>query len=264
MAKRPASQYYWGDWHRDLALQSCPLAARGLWHEMNCLMHQGEPYGHLTMPNGNPMTVTQLATLSKITARECNKLLAHLEEAGVFSRTESGTIYSRRMVRDEAVRNARAEGGKDGAEHGAKGAEHGAKGGRPAKDKGGSKTPLDDSGKGGLKTGLEPPPSSSSSSSSSSAGSSYNHRSNDDDGTSDSARLPAVGAVAVVDWAYSPAVELDLANLYAIPIDFADQVCAEFRHWWADKPPLPANEWDAKFLQRVVDQWERRQTQGAT
>lgn len=162
--KRPASQYYWGDWHRDLALQSCQLAARGLWHEMNCLMHQGAPYGHLTMPTGKAMSVQQLANLAKISKRACTRLLAELEEAGVFSRTEDGTIYSRRMVRDEKARNARAAGGKAGAEHGDKGGEYGGKGGRPA-----SKTKPVAKGEGGFKTPLDhapkPPPSSSSSSS---------------------------------------------------------------------------------------------------
>ena len=164
--KRPASQYYWGDWHRDLALQSCQLLARGLWHEMNCLMHQGAPYGHLTMPTGKAMTVQQLANLAKISKRTCIRLLAELEEAGVFSRTPEGTIYSRRMVRDEKARNARASGGKAGAEHGDKGGEHGGKGGRPT-----AKTKPAAKGEGGFETPLtpapKPPPSSSSSSSSS-------------------------------------------------------------------------------------------------
>jgi hypothetical protein len=46
--KRPAFQWYPGDWRRDTALQSCSIAARGLWVEMLNLMHDGEPYGHLT------------------------------------------------------------------------------------------------------------------------------------------------------------------------------------------------------------------------
>lgn len=154
--KRPASQYYWGDWWKDKGLHSCSLTARGLWHEMNCLMHEGEPYGHLTL-NGRPMTVAQLANQCRISASQCAKLLRELEDAGVPSRTPDGVIFSRRMVRDEASRNARAEGGKLGAEHGSKGAEHGSKGGRPGGSKGGSETPLDASRK--------PPPSSSSSSS---------------------------------------------------------------------------------------------------
>jgi hypothetical protein len=48
--KRPADQFYPGDWLNDAALRACSLAARGLWKDMNCIMHQGHPYGHLTRP----------------------------------------------------------------------------------------------------------------------------------------------------------------------------------------------------------------------
>lgn len=150
--KRPAFQFYPADWRKDMALQSCSVAARGLWIDLLCIAHECEPYGHLTV-NGKPMTTAQIGRHTGLTERECAKLVAELEDAGVVSRTEEGAIYSRRMVRDEDLRNRRAEGGKGGAEHGAKGAEHGAKGGRPKKERGDSKPPL------------EPPPSSSSSSS---------------------------------------------------------------------------------------------------
>lgn len=160
--KRPASQYYWGDWFKDVALQACSLPARGLWHEMNCLMHQGEPYGYLTLPNGKPMSPIQLANLCKIGAGLCKKLVAELEDNGVLSRSANGAIFSRRMVRDEDLRNRRAAGGKEGSEHGVKGAESGVKGGRPKANKGGYETPLP-----GFE---EPPPSSSSSSASSPSG----------------------------------------------------------------------------------------------
>jgi hypothetical protein len=153
--KRPASQYYWGDWRRDTALQSCSLTARGLWHEMNCLMHDCDPYGHLLVGSVG-MRPAQLARLVGVTEKECATLLAELEAAGVFSRTAEGVIYSRRMVRDEALRELRAAGGKGGAEHGHKGAEHGRKGGRPAKGKGGFETPLTHD--------EEPPPASASAS----------------------------------------------------------------------------------------------------
>lgn len=159
--KRPASQYYWGDWWKDKGLHSCSLTARGLWHEMNCLMHEGEPYGHLTL-NGKPMTVQQLANQCRITPTTCKKLLDELIAAGVPSVDPiTKALFSRRMVRDERIREARAKGGKEGAEHGIKGAEHGAKGGRPTKKEGGQKTPLP-----GEKN---PPPSSSSSPSTSSS-----------------------------------------------------------------------------------------------
>lgn len=150
--KRPAFQFYPADWRKDMALQSCSVAARGLWVDMLCIAHECEPYGHLTV-NGKPMTPAQIGRHTGLTERECSKLVAELEEAGVLSRADDGAIFSRRMVRDEEIRQSRAEGGKAGSEHGAKGAEHGKKGGRPRKETGDKKPPL------------EPPPSSSSSAS---------------------------------------------------------------------------------------------------
>lgn len=148
--KRPAFQFYPSDWRKDMALQSCSVAARGLWIDMMCIAHECDPYGHLTV-NGKPMTPAQVGRHTGLTQRDCERLLAELAEAGVSSMTSDGAIYSRRMVRDEDLRNRRAEGGKAGSEHGAKGAEHGIKGGRPA------------NGRGVIEPPLEPPPSSSSS-----------------------------------------------------------------------------------------------------
>lgn len=173
--KRPASQYYWGDWFKDLALQSCSLPARGLWHEMNCLMHQGDPYGYLTL-NGRPMTLQQLANQCRITPAVCKKLVEELLAAGVPSiAQDTGAMFSRRMVRDEKLREQRAEigraNGAKGAEFGARGAEHGRKGGRPAKLSGGSGGGREPGEEPGQNPPKEPPqnprPSSSSSSSSS-------------------------------------------------------------------------------------------------
>jgi hypothetical protein len=241
--KRPASQYYWGDWWKDKGLHSCSLTARGLWHEMNCLMHDGEPYGHLTL-NGRPMTVAQLANQCRISASQCTKLLRELEDAGVPSRTPEGVIFSRRMVRDEASRNARAEGGKLGAEHGAKGAEHGAKGGRPAGLKGGSETPLDGGGK--------PPPSSSSS-------------------TSVDTPIPPEGgkrsgAVSLKTWTEAvkakgekPIPESDPVFVYAdevgIPPDFLRLAWQEFRHRYSQPESKRYRDWRAVFRKAVRGNW---------
>lgn len=152
--KRPAFQFYPGDWRKDVELRACSLAARGLWIDLMCVAHECEPYGHLVL-NGNPMTMQQLAGQIGVPAAQVKKLLDELIASGVARIAENGAIYSKRMVEDERVRNARAEGGKAGAEHGEKGASHGIKGGRPPKDKGGFKTPL--------APVKEPPPSSSSS-----------------------------------------------------------------------------------------------------
>jgi hypothetical protein len=152
--KRPAFQFYPADWRKDAALQSCSIAAQGLWINILCIAHECEPYGHL-MINGKPMSGAQIGRLVGLSAKDCDKLLVELQAAGVLDKTPDAAIYSRRMVRDEEIRNRRAAGGGEGAAHGIKGAEHGLKGGRPKTERGVIYPPL------------KPPPSSSSSSSTS-------------------------------------------------------------------------------------------------
>jgi hypothetical protein len=159
MSKRPAFQFYPGDWRTDPGLRLCSIAARGLWIEMMTLMHEGEPYGHLTVQS-RPIGADMLARLCGESASTVKRLLKELEANEVYSVTAGGVAFSRRMVRDEEARERRIEGGKAGGEHGYKGASHGAKGGRPRKQE----TPLAANGRGVLETPSEPPPSSSSSS----------------------------------------------------------------------------------------------------
>lgn len=116
MAKAPAFQFYPGDWRRDLPLQSCSLRARGLWHEMLCLMHEGVPYGYLTNPSG-PILPALLSRLVHAPLGVVVRDLHELEIQAVFSRTEVGVIYSRRMVRDQAIRAKRAAGGYQSIGH---------------------------------------------------------------------------------------------------------------------------------------------------
>lgn len=99
--RRAWSKFYWESWTGDRKLRSCGLAARGLWMEMLAIMHEAEPYGHLLMA-GKAVTVQQLANQAGCALKECTRAIAELEAATVFSRTEEGVIYSRRMVRDHA------------------------------------------------------------------------------------------------------------------------------------------------------------------
>lgn len=89
------------DWQSDTSLRMCGLAARGLWIECIAIMHRAEPYGHLVINNARP-TDKQLAAIVGSTEKEVSRLLAELQEAGVFSVTADGIIVSRRMVRDHA------------------------------------------------------------------------------------------------------------------------------------------------------------------
>jgi hypothetical protein len=107
-AKRPAFQFYPKEWVWDLELRQCSIAARGLWADLLCLMHEGIPYGRLSAP------VNLILRVTGLTEPEYLSLLADLETHGVFSREEDGTIYSRRMVRDEHRRITNKTNGEGG------------------------------------------------------------------------------------------------------------------------------------------------------
>ena len=113
MSARRWAKFWWQDWQRDPALRMCSLAARGAWIEMLCLMADADPVGHLLV-NGRSPNMRQLSAVLGCSEREASKLVSELEENGVFSRSEDGTIYSRRMVRDKAISDEAAANGKKG------------------------------------------------------------------------------------------------------------------------------------------------------
>ena len=97
----PWMKFYPRDWRGDQTLRAVSVAARGLWIEMLCIMHEAQPYGHLIL-GGRAVSVDVLARVSGLGMDECGALLAELESAGVLSRTRKGVIYSRRMVKDHS------------------------------------------------------------------------------------------------------------------------------------------------------------------
>ena len=118
--------------------------------DMICFMHEGSPYGHLKVKD-KVILPPNLARMCGLTLEETQGFLAELHDAGVYDTAEAGCICSRRMIRDEHLRNVRAEGGK--------------KGGNPSLKAG--KVNLKDNLKVGNEVKQKPTPSSSSSSSSS-------------------------------------------------------------------------------------------------
>jgi hypothetical protein len=102
----PWLKFYTSDWRADPRLKMCSAAARGVWIELICLMHEATPYGHLLVHGQNP-NEAQLASLTGIPAAELHDLVAELERLGVFSRTKEGVIYSRKLVR-MAAKSAKA------------------------------------------------------------------------------------------------------------------------------------------------------------
>ncbi len=123
MTAAPWFKFYAPDWRADPALRMCSLAARGLWMEMLCLMHEAAPRGSLLV-NGAPVTDRQLAALAGSTPREVTACLSELEEAGVFSR-DSGVIFSRRMRRDTEKAERDKANGKGGGNPRLKGEDNG-------------------------------------------------------------------------------------------------------------------------------------------
>lgn len=106
--KRPWLKFYPRDWRADSRLRSCSLLGRGLWMEIVGYMHEAEPYGYLLIGGKQPTLVELAAQIGRPVA-ETRKALSELEAHGVFSRTETDIIYSRRMVRD----NERSEEGRE-------------------------------------------------------------------------------------------------------------------------------------------------------
>jgi hypothetical protein len=65
--------------------------------------------GFLLLSSGKPVTAAQLARMTGCATDEVSRLLSELEYSGVFSRLEDGTIYCRRMARDEHCRDQNRE-----------------------------------------------------------------------------------------------------------------------------------------------------------
>jgi len=123
-AGNPWMKFYPSDWRADPALRSCTVAARGLWIEMLCIMHEAAPYGSLLV-KGKRIDKKQLASLAAVPEKECVVLMLELEGFGVFDRDEDGTIYSRRMRRDYAKAIKDKENGKGGGNPKLKGEDNG-------------------------------------------------------------------------------------------------------------------------------------------
>ena len=107
-------KFYPNDWQSEPKLRMCSIAARGLWMELLCIMHDAKPYGHLTIAGQIP-TEEQLSILVGVPVDELRQLLRQLAENGVFSKKKSGVIYSRKLVlMAETSRKHQENGSKGG------------------------------------------------------------------------------------------------------------------------------------------------------
>ncbi len=111
MSANPSTKWFWNDWDNDRALALCSFAAQGLWIRMLSIAARAGGYLRVA---GNQCSMDDLSVLVGHPVSEIVPLVSELEARGVFSRTRDGTIYSRRIVRDEKNRKFFQKKGKEG------------------------------------------------------------------------------------------------------------------------------------------------------
>ena len=151
--KKPAFQFYPGDWRKDQNLSRASLSAKGAMIEIMCLAFECDKRGVLAT-GGVPWSIDEIAYAIGGDKNENVFAIEELLTKKILKKNKKGAIFSARMVRDDATLEKRKKGGELGKDHGVKGKEFGKLGGRGVKQPP-SIPPLD------------PPPSSSSSSSTS-------------------------------------------------------------------------------------------------
>ena len=102
--KKPAMLFYPRDWLADPGLNVCSLCAQGLWMRMLCYMWESKDRGFLRV-NGKALDKGQICRLvgAGNSLHEVRQWLGELEDAGVYSVTDEGVIYSRRLVEDQSL-----------------------------------------------------------------------------------------------------------------------------------------------------------------
>lgn len=104
MGKRPAFQFYTGDWLKDEQLRKCGLAAKGFWMDMLCFIDQSGK-GSVTG------TLKELARMAGCDSSEAEAAIAELqrtETATVTERNGEITLTNRRMEREAKEKSANA------------------------------------------------------------------------------------------------------------------------------------------------------------
>lgn len=112
---QPYMKFYIRDWVSDSQLRMVSMAARGLWLELLCIMHNAKRRGFLESPNGNRIDSDCLVRLSGTDNRQFDGLMSELLEHGIPSVEQStGIWYCRRMVRETSKREKCLVAGRRG------------------------------------------------------------------------------------------------------------------------------------------------------
>lgn len=105
----PAMMFYVGDWLKAPDIQCLSYELKGIWFEMLCFMWESNERGYLKYTN------EELARLLRLPEDLLKQKLEQLFKRGIYSvRETDGAIYSRRMVRDQEIREIRKKAGSLG------------------------------------------------------------------------------------------------------------------------------------------------------
>ncbi len=104
------------DWLCCPELKVLPADVRGLWIDMLCYMWESPVRGVMVKPNGLLYTQAEIVRMLGTDAQGSSAWLQRLIDAGVCGVREDGAIISRRMVREEDLRQKRAVAGRKGGE----------------------------------------------------------------------------------------------------------------------------------------------------
>ena len=111
----PAMPFYVGDWLKCPEVKVLPPDIRGLWFDMICYMWESVERGVMVKPTHHPYSKDEIVRMIGKDCNDSGNWLDTLIENGVCAiRDADGAIYSRRMVRDEDIRQKRSKAGKMG------------------------------------------------------------------------------------------------------------------------------------------------------
>lgn len=116
MPEKPYFNFFPADWLSDAGLRRCSLAARGLWIDLICLLHQCPNRGVLADSAGRPWLDHEIAGAVGGDPTAVGEALRELLSKGVAGRDQLGAIFCRRMVREQDVSSKRREAGRLGAD----------------------------------------------------------------------------------------------------------------------------------------------------
>lgn len=108
--------FYTRDWLSCAEVKVMSPDIRGLWFDMICYMWESVERGVMVKPNHQPYTKDEITGMI---GKDCSGSYDWLEtliDNGVCAIREDGAVYSRRMVKDEEIREKRRMAGKKGGD----------------------------------------------------------------------------------------------------------------------------------------------------